>query len=149
MVHVASIVGALSGCRGMAWFSRLCVRLTGLSQLRHGKIPFSHMEGVPTLCPKIPIYTPGRFAVPFLILFLAYIGACADWRACPALSKVLEAIGGKEWGWVCSDKPPHSADHTFRSRGARVTLGSGRVSAPAHQRTHRVPYASSKPRIAT
>ena len=98
----ACIVGALSGCRGMAWFSRLCVRLTGLSQLRHGKIPFSHMEGVPTLCPKIPIYTPGRFAFPFLILFLAYIGACADWRACPALSKVLEAIGGKEWGWVCS-----------------------------------------------
>ena len=44
-------------------------------------------------------YTPGRFAFPFLILFLAYIGACADWRACPALSKVLEAIGGKEWGY--------------------------------------------------
>ena len=105
MVHVASIVGALSGCRGMAWFSRLCARLTGLSQLRHGKIPFSHMEGVPTLCPEIPIYTPGRFAFPFLILFLAYIGACADWRACPALSKVLEAIGGKEWGWVCSVVP--------------------------------------------
>ena len=102
MVHVASIVGALSGCRGMAWFSRLCARLTGLSQLRHGKIPFSHMEGVPTLCPEVPIYTPGRFAFPFLILFLAYIGACADWLACPALSKVLEAIGGKEWGWVCS-----------------------------------------------
>ena len=39
------------------------------------------------------------------MLFLAYIGACADWRACPALSKVLEAIGGKEWGWVCSDTP--------------------------------------------
>lgn len=102
MVHVASIVGALSGCRGMAWFSRLCVRLTGLSQLRHGKIPFSHMEGVPTLCPEIPIYTPGRFAFPFLILFLAYIGACADWRGSPALSKALEAVGGKGLGWVCS-----------------------------------------------
>jgi len=104
MVHVASIVGALSGCRGMAWFSRLCVRLTGLSQLRHGKIPFSHMEGVPTLCPKIPIYTPGRFAFPFLILFLAYIGACADWRGSPALSKALEAVGGKGLGWVCSER---------------------------------------------
>ena len=108
MVHVASIVGALSGCRGMAWFSRLCVRLTGLSQLRHGKIPFSHMEGVPTLCPEIPIYTPGRFAFPFLILFLAYIGACADWRGSPALSKALEAIGGKEWGWVCSGTTVHT-----------------------------------------
>ena len=104
MVHVASIVGALSGCRGMAWFSRLCVRLTGLSQLRHGKIPFSHMEGVPTLCPEIPIYTPGRFAFPFLILFLAYIGACADWRGSPALSKALEAVGGKGLGWVCSEQ---------------------------------------------
>lgn len=108
MVHVASIVGALSGCRGMAWFSRLCVRLTGLSQLRHGKIPFSHMEGVPTLCPEIPIYTPGRFAFPFLILFLAYIGACADWRGSPALSKALEAVGGKGLGWVCSGFDAHT-----------------------------------------
>ena len=107
MVHVASIVGALSGCRGMAWFSRLCVRLTGLSQLRHGKIPFSHMEGVPTLCPEIPIYTPGRFAFPFVILFLAYIGACADWRGSPALSKALEAVGGKGLGWVCSEYSGH------------------------------------------
>ena len=86
-------------------FTLICVRLTGLSQLRHGKIPFSHMEGVPTLCPEIPIYTPGRFVFPFLILFLAYIGACADWRGSPALSKALEAVGGKGLGWVCS--APH------------------------------------------
>lgn len=68
----ACIVGALSGCRGMAWFSRLCVRLTGLSQLRHGKIPFSHMEGVPTLCPEIPIYIhPGSFCLSILNPFFS------------------------------------------------------------------------------
>ena len=129
MVHVASIVGALSGCRGMAWFSRLCVRLTGLSQLRHGKIPFSHMEGVPTLCPEIPIYTPGRFAFPFLILFLAYIGACADWRGSPALSKALEAVGGKGLGWVCSDQCEKAGHYTgFRTAEESRAIREGRFS---------------------
>jgi hypothetical protein len=129
MVHVASIVGALSGCRGMAWFSRLCVRLTGLSQLRHGKIPFSHMEGVPTLCPEIPIYTPGRFAFPFLILFLAYIGACADWRGSPALSKALEAVGGKGLGWVCSESYIDFRSTLLQRIRGRYLRGEGRFSA--------------------
>ena len=132
MVHVASIVGALSGCRGMAWFSRLCVRLTGLSQLRHGKIPFSHMEGVPTLCPEIPIYTPGRFAFPFLILFLAYIGACADWRGSPALSKALEAVGGKGLGWVCSGRTTVRTTIDYRTFKVRVTASSTRSSTTAY-----------------
>lgn len=142
MVHVASIVGALSGCRGMAWFSRLCVRLTGLSQLRHGKIPFSHMEGVPTLCPEIPIYTPGRFAFPFLILFLAYIGACADWRGSPALSKALEAVGGKA---EHAETAPHGGS---QQTAHRVQEKRPPLSLPRHNEAQRWCRSSWIPRPA-
>ena len=43
-----------------------------------------------------------RLFIFFNFFFLAYIGACADWRGSPALSKALEAVGGKGLGWVCS-----------------------------------------------